>query len=285
VITAQFKTANLPQLVRILNHEADAISTIYAKMDLIASTGGQKSGTVTDYHDVTAYLMVRKPADIRLLGQVAILGTLFDMASDGSQFELNVPVRSKCYQGRNEVIPAHVANPLERLRPQVILQALLVNPIPADNHVVAMNDDAETRGEYDVLVETPGSRVDDLNVDHVIRKIIFSRIDLQPREQLIYDGEGNVATIAFYSKFQTVNNVPIPYDLVISRPSEEYTIHMTMQQVKINTLLTNDKFVIALPAGSKCIQISRGGQSASGNLSMKGRYTRSTTVANALARP
>jgi hypothetical protein len=245
-------------LIAILNREANAINTLSAKIDLVASTGGAHSGEVTDYHDITAYLLVRKPENIRLIGQLPIVGTLFDMASNGQQFELNIPGRNRFYVGQNNVVPKQTKNPLERLRPQVILQALLINPIPPGSHVIAMHDDSDVRAEYSLVVEseTPPDRADGVYIDHVRRKVTFSRYDLLPKEQLIYDTDGNVATRAQYSHFQTVSGVEIPWELDIERPAEEYSIHFTIMQITLNTQLADDKFTIQAPQGSQVVRVS-----------------------------
>ncbi len=246
------RTATLPQLVSILNSGANRIRTLNAKLTLVASTGGDKTGTVTEYRDINAYLLVRKPQDIRLIGQFSIVGTLFDMASDGNQFELSIPPQSKFITGLNNVIPAQVKNPLERLRPQIILQALLINPIAPNEVVAAMNDNADTKALYDVLVFNPPQN----GVSRLVRRISFSRFDLLPRRQLIYDDHGNVATEASYGEFMTVQGIAFPKVIVIQRPQEQYSIKLRIEKLKLNQPLPRNRFVLRQPSGYTLIRLS-----------------------------
>ena len=252
---APMKTASLQQLVDIFNRETNAISTMNAKVDLVASTGGARSGTITQYRDIIAYLLVRKPADIRLVGQFSLIGTLFDMASDGTNFQLDLPTKGQFIVGHNNVIPAHVKNPLEKLRPQVILQALLINPIASNETVAAMNDNAETSAEYTMLVLRPDGK----GIVHLVRKITFSRYDLLPRRQVIYDDQGFVATRASYGEYSLVQGVEIPGEIVIERPQEEYSLRLTVQKMSLNRPLGTEKFHLDRPPNSKLIQLSHNG--------------------------
>lgn len=253
VALAPMKTASLQQLVDIFNRETNAIHTMNAKVDLVASTGGARSGTITRYRDIIAYLLVRKPSDIRLVGQFSLIGTLFDMASDGTTFQLNLPTKGQFIIGHNDIIPAHVKNPLEKLRPQVILQALLINPIGPDETVAAMNDNAETSAEYTMLVLRPDGK----GMVHLVRKITFSRYDLLPRRQLIYDDQGFIATRASYGQYGLVQGVEIPTQVVIERPAEEYSLRLTVQKMTLNQPLAAEKFRIVRPPNEKLIQLSR----------------------------
>lgn len=252
---APMKKATLQQLVEIFNRQTNAITTMNAKVDLVASTGGARSGTVTQYRDIIAYLLVRKPSDIRLVGQFSLIGTLFDMASDGTTFQLNLPTKGQFIVGHNNIIPAHVKNPLEKLRPQVILQALLINPIAPNETVAAMNDNADTAAEYTMLVLRPDGK----GIVHLVRKITFSRYDLLPRRQVIYDDQGFVATRASYGQYALVQGVEIPMQIVIERPAEEYSLRLTVQKMTLNQPLGLEKFHLNRPPNEKLIQLSQNG--------------------------
>lgn len=252
------KSATLQQLVAQLDHEATSIHTLDAKVLLMASTGGPRSGTVTEYKDIVAYLLVRKPAYIRLLGQFSIFGTVFDMASNGQTFRLSIPPKNQFFVGHNDVIPEHVKNPLEKLRPQVILDALLINPILPGQQVAAMNDFSVARAQYTMLVLSPGAD----GVAHVVRKIVFSRYDLEPKEEVVYEANGSVATDVQFGEFVPVEGIPFPAQIVIHRPLDEYSIRMLVQHITFNRPLSPEQFVLRPPAGSKIIHLSANGPAA-----------------------
>ncbi len=247
-------SATTPQLLAILQKEADAVKTLNARVELRVASGGPKSGVVTKYREVTAYLLVSKPNDIRLRGQFSILGlTIFDMASMGNQFELSIPELNKFYVGLNNVIPPKVKNPLERLRPQVILESLLINPVQGEQRVAPMNDRAESAAEYQLLVVQPKQA----EVDQLVRRVIFSRYNLLPLEQIIYDSQGNPATQVTYSRYRRTQGVWLPWQILIVRPVEEYSIRLKISHLTLNQPLSPNSFMLQQPAGSKLIRLSR----------------------------
>ncbi len=246
------KSATLPQLVTLLDQQAQALKTLYARVDLQASTGGSRTGTITKYHDVVAYLLIRKPRDIRLIGTFTIIGTIFDMASTDNHFELYIPGKSRFYTGLNNRVPPHVKNPLERLRPHVILQALLVNSVRAGERVALMNDHAAA-GRYDLLVlrKSPVA-----GMDHLVRKIVINRRNLLPERQVIYDANGYPGTQVRYSHFRRTQGVMLPWQVKIIRPRDQYQLLLKFQKARLNQPLARSKFVLTQPFGSRLIDLN-----------------------------
>ncbi len=246
------KSATLPQLIALLNQQAHALKTLNARVDLQASTGGSRTGTITKYHDVVAYLLIRKPRDIRLIGTFTIIGTIFDMASTDNHFELYIPGKSRFYTGLNNRVPAQVKNPLERLRPHVILQALLVNSVRAGERVALMNDHAAA-GRYDLLVLRKGPA----GIDHLVRKIVMNRRNLLPQRQVIYDAAGDPGTQVLYSHFRRTQGVMLPWQVKIIRPRDEYQLVLKFQKARLNQPLARSKFELRQPSGSRLINLNQ----------------------------
>lgn len=245
------KSATLPQLIARLDRQSQALQTLNARVDLQASTGGSRTGTITKYHDVVAYLLIRKPRDIRLIGTFTIIGTIFDMASTDNHFELYIPAKSRFYTGLNNRVPPHVKNPLERLRPHVILQALLVNSARAGERVALMSDHAAA-GRYDLLVLRKGRA----GVDHLVRKIVINRRNLLPERQVIYDAAGSPGTLVLYSHFRRTQGVMLPWQVRIIRPRDEYQLLLKFQKARLNQPLPRSKFALTQPAGSRLIDLN-----------------------------
>lgn len=244
--SAPLRSASLPELVSSFNANAQAIQTMSLKLNLSARTGKHK------YPKITAYLLVRKPGDIRLWGTFTLVGKLFDMASNGQHFELSLPTRNQFFVGLNDVIPAKASNPWEKMRPQVILNALLTNAIaPGDD--VALDPGAPP-ATYQVLVLADRS-------DHqqrLVRRITFSRYDLLPHGQEIYDGDGIHFTRATYSDYTIRNNLPIPTKIVIERPVEGYTLELQLNPsaIVLNRPFTApNTFQLTPPPGAAIITL------------------------------
>lgn len=243
---APLRSASLTELVSSFNANASAIHTMSLKLNLSARSGKHK------YGKFTAYLLIQKPDDIRLWATITLLGKLFDMASDGQRFELSLPSRNQFFVGRNDVIPAKAGNPLEQMRPQVILSAMLTNAIP-DDAVIALDPGAPP-ATYQVLVLAPTS-------DHqqrLERRITFSRYDLLPHRQEIYDPDGVHLTQATYNNFTIRNNLAIPTDITIDRPVEGYSLHLQLlaSGITLNQPFTvPNTFQLLAPPGAAVIQL------------------------------
>lgn len=243
---AQYRSASLTELVSSFNRNAQAIQTMSLKLELSAQAGKHK------YPGITAFLLIQKPAYIRLWGTFTLIGRLFDMASNGEHFELSLPTRNQFIVGRNSVIPEKAGNPLEKLRPQVILNALLTNAIPdGDDRALDPGAPPDT---YAVLVLAPEG-------DHsqrLERRIGFSRYDLLPHSQEIYDGDGIHLTRATYNAYTIRDNIPVPTDITIERPVEGYTLHLKLQSGGINLnqpFTAPNTFELTAPPGSTVITI------------------------------
>lgn len=264
VNTANLKEATRDQLIGAINAEAAQIQTIDATVDIAASVGGQKKGTVTDYTDIKGYLLVREPDMLRMIGLFPFVrNKAFDMVSEGGRFKLSIPTKNKFYVGSDEIVHPST-NPLENLRPQVIFSALLLHSINTkeDPAFLEVGMEEIQQGKSKKIVEQPDYEIivgaHDAQGWYLSRKIIFSRTDLQPHRQLIYDRFGNVATDARYDSFQSYDGVNFPSQIEINRPQEEYTITLKMEKVKINEPLRPDQFVLNQPPGSQLIQMTPG---------------------------
>jgi hypothetical protein len=85
--------------------------------------------------------------------------------------------------------------------------------------------------------------------------VVFSRADLLPHKQLIYDLSGNLVTEARYEAYQNFNGVSFPTDIDIWRPQEEYSIGITVVKLTLNEPLTDEQFALAQPPGSQLVRL------------------------------
>src|ERR1051325_140334 len=198
--TAVLKEATKDQLVSIINTEAAKIQTLNATVDISAEVGGAKKGKVTDYQDIRGYLLVREPDHLRLIGLFPVVrNTAFDMVSDGSQFKLSIPVQRKFITGANDILQPTTAS-LENLRPQVIFDALLLHQIDPRTEIAVLESGTEPAldPKSHKTVEEPNYMIDVIRKGqdnwYLNRKIVFSRVDLLPHRQIVYDKQGNIAT-------------------------------------------------------------------------------------------
>ena len=90
------KTAPQQQLIDYVNSQAAKIQSMQATVDIDASAGDAKNGRITDYKEIRGYVLVRKPAMLRMKGLMPVVrNTAFDMVSDGQEFKLWIPTKNK----------------------------------------------------------------------------------------------------------------------------------------------------------------------------------------------
>jgi outer membrane lipoprotein-sorting protein len=248
--------AALDQLLQQVNTRFDSIQTINASVEIAATTGGARQGQVTEHPSFSGYIFLRKPEDLRVLLRVPILGSqALDMVSDGKNWTLWVPPRHLAMTGTSEVTKPS-ANGLENLRPAVFLDALLVRGL-GPNQIVALNNDiriVSNEKKKNDLIEEPDYDLEILEqphgqTAHTLRVIHISRANLLPYQQDIYDPDGNIVTRAFYSNYQTFNDIPFPMKIEIKRPLDQYSLTVTMTKLALNQKLDDDQFELKIPDG------------------------------------
>jgi hypothetical protein len=249
------------QLVERLNQRWKALDSLNASVEIQASVLKSKEGVAKDYTSIRGIILMLKPEMLLVYGRVPVLGTrLFEMVSDGKDFTLWIPSKNMAFKGANTV-NKKAANPLENLRPGFFLDALVVQGLEPDDlySVVADSETMEdaarkhlfTVPEYILSISRrkPGS-----NQLTPVRVITFHRDDLLPYQQDLYDSEGNLETLVFYSAYQDFGGNKYPSKVVIKRPLEDIQVVLTIDKVVENPKnppLTEDEFVLKLTEGTQ----------------------------------
>ena len=260
----QLKTATQQELIDYINTQAAKIQSMQATVDIDTTVGGVKKGKVTDYQEIRGYVLARKPAMLRMIGLMPIVrNKAFDMVSDGQRFKLWIPTKNRFVVGRNDVESNNPTQPLENLRPQHIYDALLLRRIDPQNEIAVLENDTEivtdakshkvSRAEYiiDVIHKDDHGWV-------LSRKLIFSRVDLLPHRQLIYDTQGNVSTNTLYWNYKKDDNgIEFPWQIEIARPQEEYDITLNIVKLDLNQPLADDKFELEQPPGAEVVHLDK----------------------------
>jgi outer membrane lipoprotein-sorting protein len=260
--TATLKEATLDQLVESINTNAEKLKTLKATVDIDSSILEEKKNRVKDNPQVAGLILVRKPEMLRMRIYVPVLhNVMADMVSNGKNFELASPIKSKFYTGSNKQPVKPSPQPLENLRPQHISDALLLKPIEEGKEIAVLENttevvkDPKTHKDVEQLAYTVVV-IDKDSAGHFLsRKIVFSRTDLLPHEQSIYDRQGRLVTFVRYENFTNYSGIPLPAIVSIQRPIEGYGITISMVKVDVNVPLTDEQFVLTQPPGSQVINL------------------------------
>jgi outer membrane lipoprotein-sorting protein len=260
--TATLKDATLEQLVESINATAEKLKTLKATVDIDSSIFEEKKNRVKDNPQVAGLILVRKPEMLRMRIYVPVIhNVMADMVSNGKNFELASPIKSKFYVGSNQQPVKPSPQPLENLRPQHISDALLLKPIEEGKEIAVLENttevvkDPKTHKDVEQLAYTVLVIDKDNSGHYLSRKIVFSRTDLLPHEQSIYDRQGRLVTFVRYENFTDYSGLLLPTIVAIQRPIEGYAITISMVKVDVNVPLTDDQFVLTQPPGSQVINL------------------------------
>jgi hypothetical protein len=264
VSTAPLKSATQAELIDYINGQAAQIRSLQATVDIDTSVGGIKKGKVIDYQQIRGYILARKPAMLRMIGLLPIVrNKAFDMVSDGRDFKLWIPPKNRFVVGRNDEAGHNPQPTLENMRPQQIYEALIMPEIdPGETAVREITSEIVTDAKHHQVeqsayqIDVSRNRTEHAEA-YLSRKIIFSRTDLLPHRQLIYDQDGNLVTDSRYEGYQDYDGVKFPTQVEIWRPQEEYDITLTIVKLELNTPLPDDKFALEQPAGAEVVHLDR----------------------------
>jgi hypothetical protein len=259
---APLKSATQEQLIDYLNSQAAGTRSLQATVDIDTSSEDPQNGKVTDYKEIRGYVLARKPAMLRMKGLLPLVrNTAFDMVSDGREFKLWIPPKNKFVVGTNSDDNYRPDKRLENLRPQYIYDALLLREIGTDEIAVLENG-------YETVLDAKKHRVDQPDYEMAVirrgsngwflsRKIEFSRTDLMPHRQQIYDQQGNVVTDARYQNYKDYSGIQFPNTIEIERPREGYDMTLSILKLEMNRALTDDQFALEQPPGAEVVHLDQ----------------------------
>ncbi len=262
------KESSQQGLIDGLNEQAEKIQSLQATVDIDSSIGGAKKGHVTDYKEIRGYVLARKPSMLHMIGLMPIVRTTaFDMVSDGRDFKLWIPPKNRFVVGNDEVESYNAQQPMENIRPKDIYQALLIAPVDVKSEVAVVENG------YEILHDSKGHRVLQEDYELVVirkgatgwrlaRKIVFSRADLKPHRQYIYDDQGKLITDARYANYKEFDGVEFPSRIEIARPQEEYDITLNILKMEMNKPLRDDQFALQQPPGAEVVHLDKQQSSA-----------------------
>jgi outer membrane lipoprotein-sorting protein len=253
-----YKTESVEQVEKDVSARDAAIRTLNAQVLITASTGGTKEGQIKEYTSFKGYIFVEKPANLRVLLQLPLLGSkALDMVSDGETFTL---MRASSHgsvwvQGTDKVTKPS-KNGLENLRPAVFLDSLLVPGVKPEEYVTLTESTRvlAPAAHHKEAIEEPDYNLNVLkaksgNVLQVERVIHINRETMLPFQQDIFDDSGQIVTQATYENYGTFAGQQFPQLITIKRPVDEYSLKIEVTKLTLNETFEADQFELAIPAG------------------------------------
>src|SRR5207245_1660048 len=235
------KDATREELLEAYNQMARGTKTLNATVELKPTAGSKYSGVIDEYHEVKAFLLAERPAEIRVIGQAPVIGTtVFDMASDGEIFRVSIPSKNKFLVGPVAQERAS-SKPIENLRPQHLLDALLWPEVRKEESVTLREYNDENSRYYVLTVLRGGYQVE------VLREIWFYRADLLVSRLQTFGPKGLLLSDVQLAKWEPIDNaagqsaaapVPgtasFPRALRIDRPHDDYKLDLQITKISLN---------------------------------------------------
>lgn len=254
-----YQTASVEQVERDVSERDAAVKTLKAQVLITATTGGAKEGKVKEYDSFTGYIFVQKPANLRVILKLPLIGSsALDMVSDGQTFTLKrASSHGDVWMQGPDKMTTSSKNGLENLRPAVFLDSLLV-PGVMPGELVTMTESSRILHE-DVHHKTETIEPDynltvlktsNGNILHVQRVVHINRVTMLPYQQDIYDDKGEVETQATYEGYQTYGGLQFPSVITISRPLDEYSLKINVTKLTLNEAFEADQFELTIPPGT-----------------------------------
>nr|HEV7954789.1 hypothetical protein [Candidatus Acidoferrales bacterium] len=255
------KDATKESLLAAYNHAAAGITSLNLSIDLVPSAGKAYSGIIQQYHEVNAFILAKRPADVRMIGQV-LSKNIFDMTSDGETFHIFIPSKNKFMVG-SATLERPAEKPIENIRPQHLLDALFWSEIPAGASVVIAEDDELAARYYVLSVLTKGASPE------IERNLWFDRSDLHLARIQIYGAAGKLASDIRLDEWQsaapaastaTVNgSLEFPRHITMQRPHDDYKLEIKVKKLALNESIADDRFQLQQPPGTELVKVGESG--------------------------
>jgi hypothetical protein len=259
---AALQTATKHQLLEKYNRQADSIRSVNLSVQMKLTGGSNYSGAIEQYHEVNGFMLAAKPANIRVIGQAPVVGkNIFDMVSNGEEFRVFIPSKNDFIVG-----PANLQRPskkpIENLRPHHLVDAFLWAPIP-DSVPVLFEQANEIQARFYVLTvlrrasspETDGSNsMQAADEFEIAQKIWFNRADLNVSRIETYAPLGVLVSDDSYSHWDAFGETRYAKEIDVSRPSDDYQLHITVVRATFNEPIAPDRFILPQPPGTELIR-------------------------------
>jgi len=254
--------ATREELLDRYNLVAHNTKTLNATVELKPTAGSKYSGVIDEYHEVKAFLLAARPAQIRMIGQAPLVGTtVFDMASDGETFRVFIPSKHKFLVG-TVAVEKNSSKPIENLRPQHLLDALLWPEIRKEESTTLREFNHENARYYVLTVLRGGYQLE------VLREIWFDRADLHVVRIETFGPKGLLVSDVHLADWLPIESAPsqntqaapsdgvtaFPRAIRLERPHDDYKLDLQVTKISLNEEIPSERFKLEQPAGTELVR-------------------------------
>ena len=250
------KDATREELLEKYNAMARGVSSLNATVELKPLAGSKYSGVIEEYHEVKAFLLAQRPASIRVIGQAPVVGTtVFDMTSDTQNFRVSIPSKNRFLVGL-VAVERNSSKPIENLRPQHLLEALLWPEIRKEEPVLCEEFNDEAARYYVLTILRGGYQTE------ILRKIWFERTNLSVARLQSFGPKGVLLSDIRLATWQATDTSgansgqqEFPRSIRIERPHDDYRLDLQVSRISLNDEIPAERFKLEQPAGAELVRV------------------------------
>ncbi len=250
------QTATPRELIQLVNQYAGLQTLTVSRFSAEFTGGSLEKGYLKEYPRAKGYLVAAAPESIFLnILNPLTSSTVVTMAASRGRFQIWVPRENKYLVGSTKLRRA-ADDPLYNVRPDHILQALLVEPVSMGDFEsrVVMAEEQDGRHKYytlDVVGEGEGAGLGCLR-----RRLWIERSQLQLARQKYYDC-GKPISLIEYGGAIRMGEQWVSNDITLQRPAEHYQMRLEWkpEAVRLNQSLKESAFEVPRPPGAELVVV------------------------------
>ena len=255
------REATLEELVNLVNSQYAEIETVSVSRFRVKFTGGSiEQGYLKEYPSAKGHLVTKRPnwIYVNILNPVTS-SAVVTMASDSREFQIWVPRENKYLTGKTDV-KTDSGEPLHSVRPEHLLQAILVEPVRSSGAgtVHLLVEERDEQNKYYVIHE--------VQVDHrpgrgcLQRKVWLERQDFRLSRQQYYDC-GKLTSDIRYGDVVVSEDGALASSIALERVAEHYQISFQFQReaVRLNRSVDDSSFYIPKPPRAELVIVEGSG--------------------------
>jgi hypothetical protein len=258
--TAVSRDRTTSALIAAYNAQAGAVKSVTAGVEILPTAGPSYGAEANQPHEVGALLLAQRPASLRIMADAPFApARLFDLASDGTNFQMLIPSRHQFLIGL-DASEGHSPKAIENLRPRHVMDAVIW-PMLAGDAVVRPEDGPASKAAAGAAYALRVMRKRG-NGWEVERTIYLNRETLRIQGLEIYGAQEHVLSRIRYAQWAAVpaesggvEGSCFPRHIWIERPEEDYRLEIVITRLGLNREIARESFHLMPMAGVRLIYL------------------------------
>jgi outer membrane lipoprotein-sorting protein len=256
---SEAKSAQPEEVLKLINEKYSGLETLTVSRMKIEFTGGSvEKGYLEEFPTAKGHLVASRPDSVymNILNPVTS-STVVTMAATEGRFQIWVPRENKYLVGGTD-LPADSEKPLYSVRPDHLLEALLIRPVNVgeEHRLFFVEEAQDATRKYYVVSEIDRSRGEQQIC--LERKLWVERSQLSLARQQVYDCGKKVSEIT-YGGVAGLDGLSVPTEISVERIQEHYrlTLNLEREAIRVNRTLKDSSFQIPRPPGAEVVEVAK----------------------------